>query len=220
MSYLTNNPTPTATPAAPAAQSYGPPPQGPSDPVAYPSGSVYGNNDPAAVQASVAASTAAQQQPQSPAFNYDLNGVNPANDLQYNSFLRGYGLDSSTAQAQADYTRRGLEAQLAAGIPGIEQQRQEGIVNDKEAAANRGAARSSSNLLTQDQTNRTANSNETALRQGIADKEAQASFGLQDTLNQLQRQKSEQELQARQRLLDVQNQQAAMNYVLQQNGLQ
>lgn len=167
-------------------------------------------NDPYMQPASHYDTGSVGQQP--PLFSYDLNGVNPSADLQYNAALRGYGLDASSARAQADYQRKSLNAQLQGAIPGMEQARGEGIVNDKESAANRGAIRSSSNLLSQDMTNRGVNTQEAALRAGIADKQAQLTFGLQDQLNSTARQQSEAELSARMRLLDQKNQQAAYDY--------
>lgn len=150
-----------------------------------------------------------QTAPAAPSFSYDLNSVNPMADLSYNSFLRGYGLDKSSAQAQASYQRGSLNAQLQAGAQGFNTQRKEGVTDANEMSAARGAARSSSNLLSQDKVVRDVNSKESAFRQGIADQQAQVAFGLQNTMNQLDTQKAEQEMQARESQVEMMNKQIA-----------
>lgn len=154
-----------------------------------------------------------------PDFTYDLGGINPASDLSYNSFLRGYGYDSASARAQAARQRASLQAQLEGALPQFGEQLKEGLTDVRESAANRGATRSSSSLLSQDKVQRDVNSREAALRSGIADKQAQVTFGLEDALAGLERQKAEESLQARARLLEQQNQQIAYQRALQQLGM-
>lgn len=154
-----------------------------------------------------------------PDFTYDLNGINPASDLSYNSFLRGYGYDAGSARAQAARQRASLQAQLEGALPQFGEQLKEGLTDVRESAANRGATRSSSNLLGQDKVQRDVSSREAALRSGIADKQAQVTFGLEDTLAGLERQKAEEGLQARARLLEQQNQQIAYQRALAELGM-
>lgn len=157
--------------------------------------------------------------PALPEFSYDLGGVNPTNDLIYQSMLRGAGFDRSSAQAQAAYARQQLQSQLQAQIPLFAQQQKEGIVNEGEAAAARGAARSSSRLQAQNDVVSDTAQRESAFRAGIADKQAQLSFGLQDQLNQIDRQKAEAEIEARQRLVEDHNKQIAYQRALMELGL-
>lgn len=161
----------------------------------------------------------APSQPKMPEYSYDLNSVNPEGYLGYKTFLGGYGYDKTSAQSQANYKNQSLAAQLAQGLPGFETERKEGVLNANESAGQRGAIRSSSNLLSQDNVVRDVNTKESAFRQGIADQQAQTAFGLQDTLNQLEQSRAQQELQARQAMLQQQNQQIAYQRAASQYGI-
>lgn len=154
-----------------------------------------------------------------PEFSYDLNGVNPAVDLQHNQYLRGYGYDKSTTLARGAQHRAALEAQLQAGLPQFGQQLQEGLTDAGESSAARGAARSTSRLLSQNKVQRDVSTREAAFRAGISDQQAQAAFATQDHVADLDRQKSDSELDARYRLLEQQNEQVAIQRALAQMGL-
>lgn len=165
---------------------------------------------------------AAQPQPVQqplPEFSYDLGGVNPTTDLLYNSYLRGAGFDKASARAQADYARQQLNAQMQSAIPGFQQQLKEGLVDIGESAAARGAARSSSRVQDQNRFQRDVASKESAFRQGIVDQQAQIAFQLQDQMNSIERQRGEQELDARMRLVEEQNRQIAYQRALKELGL-
>jgi hypothetical protein len=155
-----------------------------------------------------------------PEFSYDLNGVNPASDLDYNAFLRGYGYDKSSAVAQAARQRASLQAQLDGALPQIGLNKQAGLTNALESSAARGATNSSSRLGEQNNVASAAATQEAALRSGIADQQARVAYGLQDTVNNLDRQKSEQDLSARERLLQQQNQQVAIQRAIAALGYQ
>lgn len=153
-----------------------------------------------------------------PAFSYDLNGVNPSSDLTYNAFLRGYGMDQATANAQAAYQRSAINSQLAASIPGMELSRQEGVTGDINNAANAGGVRGSANLLAQNNTNTGINDQENVARTNAAVQSGQVSLGLQSTMNSLNEQQAQQDLAARQRLVDQNNSMAAYRYAMGQFG--
>lgn len=180
---------------------------------------VYSAQNQQNVQAAGATAPATQQQAALPEFTYDLNGVNPTSLLDYNSYLRGYGFDKSSAQAQANFQHSQLQSQLQAGLPIIQQDLKTGLTDAGESAAAAGGARSSARLVAQDRVQTDAARREAALRAGIADKEAQNSFSLQDTLASLENRRSEAEFTARTTLVDQQNKQIAYDRALAALGL-
>lgn len=145
--------------------------------------------------------------------------ANPNTDLNYNAFLRGYGMDSAQAQAQAARSSAQLNAQYQAQQPIFEQQLQDGLTDSLEGQANRGNARSSARLLSQDKVQSSVANQQAAFAAGINDKQANVSASLQDSLMSLGRQKSEAEQQARINVAQQQNKQAAMEQALRDLGL-
>lgn len=160
-----------------------------------------------------------QQSASVPDFSYSLGSVNPMTDLSYRTFARGYGMSKSNAEAQARYGRESLNAQLQQGLQGFGTQRTEGVNDVNEAQTLNGNVSSSANLLGQDKVVRDVNSRESAFRQGIADQQAQLAFGLQNQIGSLDTQRAEQEMQARQAIVQQQNQAIAYQQALSQLGL-
>lgn len=128
----------------------------------------------------------------------------PEADLQYQTFLRGYGLDKSQAQQQADYTKAQLqarsklnqgrllgqqrltEARLAAEEqrqnPEFERAEREGVRDVKESAAARGSVRGSSRLTAEGEVRANVASRKAAFDAGITDQQAQSAFNTQQGL--------------------------------------
>lgn len=179
-------------------------------------------NPPAAAAAAPnpAAAPAPPTQPVNPLanlapFNYDLSSVHPENDLDYNAFMRGFGFQSSQAQAAAAMKRAAIESGLQIQLPEIQRQEGMGINAVNNNAAARGAGLSSSRLQGVTNVQGAANYQGAAANQQAASGIADSNFDLANTQGSLQIQQAEQDLAARQRLLGIQNSQAAISRLLQ-----
>lgn len=144
--------------------------------------------------------------------NYDLSSVDPSQDYSYQAFLQGLGYSNNLAQSQAARQRASLQAQAAATEPMFDQALSRGLTNDLNTSAARGGVNSSARLLSQADTQNNVNNQRKQFELGIADKQAQVADSLESQLANSRIQQSQQELAARQRLLDTQNQTGLNNY--------
>lgn len=152
-------------------------------------------------------------------YNYDLNSVNPENSLDYQSFLRGMGLEGSEAQAGAAMNQAQIEAGLRLQLPEIQREEGLGLTSANNQAALAGGANSSARLTADTNVQNSANYESASAQQQAAQQIAQSQFGLGTTMAGLQTQQAEQELAARQALLGVQNQNAAYQNAMLQYGI-
>lgn len=212
------------SPVQPAADPYSKginsevPPAAPK-PVAGPAYGPFGPGEgPVPVNSGSGSSAANSSVPSDP-YNYDLNSVNPMSDLSYQAYLRGAGYSADLANAQASQQRQMLNAGAAIQDPMYQQQLQQQLTGLGNEAAGRGSVRSSAYLGAQNQARTNEASQKAAYDQGINDQQAQVAFGLQNTLAGISNNNSEQDLAARQRVLESQNQSTAYQQALQQLGL-
>lgn len=152
-------------------------------------------------------------------YNYDLNSQNPENSLDYQSFLRGMGLEGSEAQAGAAMNQAQIEAGLQLSLPEIQREEGLGLTSANNQAALAGSANSSARLTADTNVQNAANYQSASAQQQVAQQIAQSQFGLNTTMAGLQTQKSEQALAAQQALLGVQNQNAAYQNAMLQYGI-